>query len=88
MYQIVSNFKKPAEVGRQGFHSGLNDNHLRGKGGAIDIQIELCDTTLNADTPLHGKACSKSAILIEEEVVPKMDSSLKRSAAASLLALR
>jgi len=49
----------------------------------IDIQIYLCDTNFHA-----GMACPKSAILIEEEVVPKMDSSTRRSAAASLLALR
>jgi hypothetical protein len=50
----------------------------------IDIQIDLCDTTYSAG----NLSCPNSAILIEEEVVPKMDSSLKQSAVASLLALR
>ena len=43
---------------------------------------------LPAQVVIYGRACPKSAILIEEEVVPKMDSSTKRSAVASLLALR
>jgi hypothetical protein len=51
---------------------------------AIDIQIDLCDTDRSA-----GKiAYPKTAILIVEEVVPMIDSSMKRSAVASLLALR
>ena len=50
----------------------------------IDIQIDLCDTIYSAGT----FPCPQSAILIEEEVVPKMDSSMKQSAVASLLALR
>ena len=50
----------------------------------IDIQIDLCDTIYSAGT----FPCPQSAILIEEEVVPKMDSSMKKSAVASLLALR
>ena len=37
---------------------------------------------------MNEKTCSSSAILIEEEVVPTMDSSTKRSAVASLLGLR
>ena len=51
---------------------------------AIDIRNKLCNTTFNAG----NRPCPNSAILIEEEVVPKMDSSMKRSAVASLLALR
>ncbi len=51
---------------------------------AIDIQFDLCDTACSAGEV----SCPNFAILIEEEVVPKMDSSLKRSAVASLLALR
>jgi hypothetical protein len=51
---------------------------------AIDIQKKVCNTSLSAG----NHPCPKSAILIEEEVVPKMDSSMKRSAVASLLALR
>jgi hypothetical protein len=50
----------------------------------IDIQNDLCDTgTIAGENP-----CPPSAILIEEEVVPKMDRSMKQSAVASLLALR
>jgi hypothetical protein len=50
----------------------------------IDIRNKLCNTAFNAG----NRPCPNSAILIEEEVVPKMDSSMKRSAVASLLALR
>jgi len=52
-----------------------------GKRSTIDIRIVLCDTAFKTG------GATQSAILIEEEVVPKMDSSLKQSAVASLLAL-
>ena len=49
----------------------------------IDTRLVLCDTASS-----EPGGATHSAILTEEEVVPKMDSSLKRSAVASLLALR
>jgi hypothetical protein len=58
--------------------------HVSPNAAPIDIQIDLCDTNRSAGS----MPCPKSAILIEEEVVPKMDSSLSRSAVAALLALR
>ena len=63
---------------------GITSHPISQEMPAIDIQIDLCDTIPSAGT----YPCLISAILIEEEVVPKMDSSMKQSAVASLLALR
>jgi hypothetical protein len=52
-----------------------------GKRWTIDIRIVLCDTGFKTG------GASQPAILIEEEVVPMIDCSLKQSAVASLLAL-
>ena len=60
----------------------------------LEAQIEpLTPETIHAilipaQVCFEVKTCLSSAILIEEEVVPTMDSSTKRSAVASLLVLQ